>query len=216
MQGGQHGRRPRILRQPDVACAHRPLDAGGSRCALPHGMADLRRDDEIVGLSRHQPDGQGADDPARQDGRHRSRRDLRLSRRCLPGRGPCTADRQARRLLSLDVLCSRAAGNGGLDQGLQSQCAEGARAQHRLRQLRIGDGRPLLRRHAASLHHRRDLHRRRRLCRRAYQLGPAIRHAGSPAGISGLLGSPQGAPGQQTRDRHRRREMHRQLAAAKG
>ena len=109
--------------------------------ALPHRRPRLRRGDEGARLPRAQPDGQGADHRARRNGRHRVRRDLRLSRRRLSRGRPRAAAGGARRLLPLAVLRRRPARGGGDQPRPRLRGARRAPADGRLRRLRPGDGR---------------------------------------------------------------------------
>ena len=75
--------------------------------------------------------------------RHRGRRDLRLSRRCVSRRPVWRRRRRpaARDVLSLAVLRRRAAGSRGQQQGAGLRRAAGARAHDRLWHLRGRHGR---------------------------------------------------------------------------
>src|SRR5262249_24544300 len=103
IEGVTDGRSDRLLYEPAIARPRDPLDAGRTGPALSHRDPRLRDDAEGTGLSRHQPDGQGAGAEARRYRHHRSRGDLHLSRRRLSGSQPRAAAHQqaARALLSL-------------------------------------------------------------------------------------------------------------------
>ena len=119
---------------------HRAVDAGGAGGSVPRGDPRIRAADEVAGLSRGQPDGEGAGDPPRGYGRHRGAGDLRLSRRCVPRGRARAAGGRAGRLLPLAVLRRRAA-RSRRDQPQFRPCpAPGQGGDGGLRQFRADDG----------------------------------------------------------------------------
>ena len=123
-----------------------------------------------------QSDGQSAGDPPRRYDRHRSRGDLRLSRRRLSGGRPRAAARMptARPLLSLALLRRRSDRGRGDRQGPRVSPRPRPRAGTvGYGNLRHGDRGAGERGRRAEYHRRRSIYRGRRLCR----LADRLRHA---------------------------------------
>ena len=111
--------------------------------ALPDRAPRLRQHDEGARVPRHQSDGQGAGAPSRRHGRHRVRRDLRLSRRRVPRRPAWHRRHADRARRPITAGCSSPPGRSrprGPTRRWASRPA-GPRADGRLRQPRDGDGR---------------------------------------------------------------------------
>ena len=165
-----------LFPQPDVPCAHRALDAGGSRRTLHRATAEPGKERaQVAGVPGGQPDGEAARAPARRHRRHGDGGDLRLSRRSVPGaRTRAAAGRpSARRLPAMDVLrgrVRRARDRRSHDDAAGSRAPFGARLRQLRRRVPHAARRDRKRRFPA----RRPLHRRRPLSR----LATRVRHDG--------------------------------------
>ncbi len=164
---------------------------------VPYDMKILdfeKGEHKSAGVPEDQSDGQGARDRASRRRRHGVRRDLRLSRRCVPEGGAGAGARRsaARHLLALDLLRRRLRRARARRQDVRA-AARRAQKRARLRQLRrhvecARDGD-----HAGAVHPGRQVQRRRRLRRLADSMGNDGQGPRAAAQVSAIRGAPRGA-----------------------